>query len=135
MFASFIYSCFCRCACSCSCCCSSSSFVGVVVVVVVIAVVVAAVDFVADALFVLSVVFFSVLTCLACPRFIGPPLQVSGAVTRLTVYRALTSEFADSEIFLKNHPKILLKSAGCRGAVCPGGVLLTEVEASPLQVI
>ena len=43
--------------------------------------------------------------------------------------------FTDSEIIWKNHPKILLKSAGCRGAVCPGGVLLTEVEASPLQVI
>ena len=42
--------------------------------------------------------------------------------------------FTDSEISLKNHPKIPLKSVGCRGALCPGGVLLTEVEASPLQV-
>ena len=38
--------------------------------------------------------------------------------------KLLRNVFADSEIFLKNHPKIILKSAGCRGAVCPGGVLL-----------
>ena len=40
-----------------------------------------------------------------------------------------------SRSFWKNMVEILLKSAGCRGGFCPGGVLLTEVEASPLQVI
>ena len=45
------------------------------------------------------------------------------------------NEFTDFEKFLKNMVEIPLKSAGCRGGFCPGGVLLTEVEASPLQVI
>ena len=45
------------------------------------------------------------------------------------------NELTDFEKFLKNMFEILLKSAGCRGGFCPGGVLLTEVEASPLQVI
>ena len=45
------------------------------------------------------------------------------------------NELADFEKFLKNMVNILLKSAGCPGGFCPGVVLLTEVEASPLQVI
>ena len=36
---------------------------------------------------------------------------------------------------LKNMVEILLKSAVCLGGKCPGGVLLTEVASSPLQVI
>ena len=45
------------------------------------------------------------------------------------------NEFADLNQSLKNIVEILLKSAVCPGGFCPGGVLLTEVEASPLQVI
>ena len=43
--------------------------------------------------------------------------------------------FTDSEIIWKNHPQIPLKSVACLGGKCPGGVLLTECESSPLQVI
>ena len=45
------------------------------------------------------------------------------------------NEFTDFMKFLKNIVEILLKSAVCRGGFCLGGVLLTEVEASPLQVM
>ena len=37
------------------------------------------------------------------------------------------NELADFKKLLKNMVEILLKSAGCRGGVCPGGVLLVKI--------
>ena len=61
-------------------------------------------------------------------------------VPRLKVCRGENSklsekEFTDLKLVWKNMVEIPVKSAVCTNAICPGGVLLTEVEASPLQVI
>ena len=45
------------------------------------------------------------------------------------------NELTDLKLVWKNMVEILLKSAVCQNAICPGGVLLSEVASSPLQVI
>ena len=45
------------------------------------------------------------------------------------------NEFTDLKLVWKNMVEILLKSAVRQNAICPGGVLLSEVASSPLQVI
>ena len=60
-----------------------------------------------------------------------PPLKVCSQW-----YSKLSEkEFTDLELVWKNMVEILLKSAVCQNAICPGGVLLSEVASSPLQVI
>ena len=49
--------------------------------------------------------------------------------------RLMKNEFRDFEKFKKNIPKIIVKSGCGPRRFCPGGVLLTEFETSPLQVI
>ena len=47
----------------------------------------------------------------------------------------MKNKLGNFKIFHKNPPKIVVKSGWCPRRFCPGGVLLTEFETSPLQVI
>ena len=50
-------------------------------------------------------------------------------------FEARRKSFCGSWDILEKPPSNSSKVSGCRGAVCPGGELLAEVETSPLQVI